>query len=380
MKRAPLGSRRRAGATVHARAAAGVPEPQVVPLPDGSTLYNFTGEAVPVPGAGGAPAPAATAAAAVKVVKPAAPPPASPAAYGRAPFPGREPFAGRAPFKGRADDVLLPPFTPDALPGPPPAPEPTDMIAAALAAPGAAEASPAAYGRAPFPGREPFAGRAPFAGRSEEVLEPFVGLPASAMEEAAAVPTAGTAEAAAADVADLSWAGEASTAAIFNEAAEVDVAGLSWAGEASTAAIFEDGGNLEQAELEARTVKELKVSTCGRRAGRTGGLTLRTVSPQRRGEDRLGQQSGARGKADGELRSSLRDAKSSEPGRGNARPRALNFGYSMTMVFTRSAPSSSEPGGASSVCACPWRWPWGRRSSFARGKAGSGGRTPAASS
>ena len=42
----PLGSRRRAGA-VRARAAAGVPEPLVVPLPDGSTLYNFTGEAVP---------------------------------------------------------------------------------------------------------------------------------------------------------------------------------------------------------------------------------------------------------------------------------------------------------------------------------------------
>ena len=204
--RTPLSGsrRRRRGGTVRARAAAGVPEPQVVPLPDGSTLYNFTGEPVPVPGAGGAPAPAAAAAfaAGVKVEGPA-PPAASPAS-GRAPFPGREPFPGRAPFKGR----------------------------------------------------------------TEELLAPFVGLPAASAAEAVPVEAApapveaAPAPAAEVDVSGLSWSGEASTAAIFEDegreaAAEVDVSGLSWSGEASTAAIFEENES-DQADLAKLTVKELK--------------------------------------------------------------------------------------------------------------------------
>ena len=266
--RNPLGSRwRRRGGTVRARAAAGVPEPQVVPLPDGSTLYNFTGEPVPVPGAGGAPAPAAAAAFAARETKvePPAPPAASPAS-GRAPFPGREPFPGRAPFKGRTEELLAP-FNPDALAGPPPAPEPTDWIAALAALGEPAEAS-LASGRAPFPGREPFPGRAPFKGRTEELLAPFVGLPAAGaaepvpVEAAPAPVEAAPAPAAEVDVSGLSWSGEASTAAIFEDegreaAAEVDVSGLSWSGEASTAAIFEENES-DQADLAKLTVKELK--------------------------------------------------------------------------------------------------------------------------
>ena len=61
----------------------------------------------------------------------------------------------------------------------------------------------------------------------------------------------------------LSWSGEASTAAIFEDegpeaAAEADVSGLSWSGEASTAAIFEEKDESDQADLAKLTVKELK--------------------------------------------------------------------------------------------------------------------------
>ena len=67
----------------------------------------------------------------------------------------------------------------------------------------------------------------------------------------------------------LSWSGEASTAAIFEDegpeaAAEADVSGLSWSGEASTAAIFEEKDESDQADLAKLTAKELKALLKGK--------------------------------------------------------------------------------------------------------------------
>ena len=67
----------------------------------------------------------------------------------------------------------------------------------------------------------------------------------------------------------LSWSGEASTAAIFEDegpeaAAEADVSGLSWSGEATTAAIFEEKDESDQADLAKLTAKELKALLKGK--------------------------------------------------------------------------------------------------------------------